>query len=111
MPAGLYTFRTTFDLSRLDPATATLHGGFAVDDHVMAIRINGHDVPVPRHAEYGQWVGSCLFDIRKGFVEGVNTLEFVVRNDPSNKVNALHGDTPTALQVKIDGSAETKQPD
>jgi hypothetical protein len=105
MAPGLYTFRTTFDLSGFDPLTARLHGGFAVDNHVEAIRLNGHRVTVPWHAEYGQWIGSCLFDIRRGFVEGVNTLDFVVRNDPSKKPSTFHGDCLTALQVKLDGSA------
>jgi hypothetical protein len=108
MAPGLYTFRTTFDLSGLDPATAILHGGFAVDNHVEAIRLNGHDVPVPQHSEHGQWLGSRLFEIRRGFVEKINTLDFVVRNDPSKKPSSFHGDCLTALQVKLDGSAAVK---
>jgi hypothetical protein len=105
MSPGLYAFRTTFDLSGLDPSTARLHGGFAVDNRVEAIRLNGRDVTVPWHADYGQWLGFCLLDIRRGFVEGINTLDFVVRNDPSRKPSALHGDSLTALQVKLEGSA------
>ncbi len=100
-PDGLYTYRTQFDLAGLDPKTAILNGGFTVDNHVMAIRLNGHDTPVPSHNDDGQWDGLCRFTIRgQQFVEGINTLEIVVRNN-----YVPPGNNPMALRVELQGLA------
>ena len=62
LPNGVvYTFRTSFDLKGMRPSTAVLHGRFAVlDNHVRAIRLNGGEIPVPRHGyeEFGFFHGS-----------------------------------------------------
>lgn len=47
-PAGLYDYRTTFSLSGLDPATATLSGFWPTDNKGINILLNGvatGDVP------------------------------------------------------------------
>ena len=74
-----YTFRTTFNLKGMRPSTAFLHGRFVVDNHVRAIRLNGHEIPVPRHGyeEFGFFHG---FSSDRGFVEGINVLEIEVEN-------------------------------
>lgn len=40
------------------------------------------------------------FTIASGFVAGVNTLDFVVRNDPGS------GDNPIGLRVEVSGTAD-----
>jgi hypothetical protein len=75
------TFRATFDLTGLDPSTAIIEGFWAADNE-GDILLNG--------ASTGQSCGSfpstnpfkigCNFTVNAGFVSGVNTLDFVVRD-------------------------------
>ena len=95
-----YTFRTTFDLTGTRPATAVVRGRFIVDNHIKAIRINGRQVQVPSH-EYEEFDAWCPFTITRGFIEGVNVLEFEVEN------GLPHDDIPVTfmgLLVELDGS-------
>ena len=75
----VFTFRTSFNLKGMRPSTAFLHGRFVADNHVRAIRLNGHEVSVPRHGyeEFGYFHG---FSSDRGFVEGLNVLEIDVEN-------------------------------
>ncbi len=95
---GAYTYRTTFDLTGLNPATAVLSGQVASDDEVL-IKLNGATV-VSTITGYSTLTA---FTISSGFVSGVNTLDFVVTNwplpSPSQPPN------PTGLRVNISGSA------
>jgi hypothetical protein len=100
-----YTFRTTFDLAGLRAETARLQGEFLVDNHVRAIRLNGHEVPLPNHGYdlYRCWQPFAASD---GFIEGVNVLEFDVDNGlPEPSVNQ---GSPMGLRVRLRGSAERK---
>lgn len=81
-----YTFRTTFEIGGRPSRTLALRGGFAADNHVEAIRINGESVPVPEHDYSSPFQELHPFFITGGFVEGTNVLEFDVRNgDPKIK--------------------------
>jgi hypothetical protein len=104
----VYTFRTTFDLSGMRPATAVLHGRFVVDNHLQAIRINGRNVPVPKHGreEFGFF---HPFTIDRGFVDGVNVLEMDVENTVEVGNDVL--DSPMGLMVELDGSVLVAWPD
>jgi hypothetical protein len=97
-PAGDYTYRTTFDLTGLIPGTASISGQWTTDNLGIDILING--------VSTGQFISSpesfrtfTPFTIQSGFVEGVNTIDFVVRNEP------FDGRNPTGLRVEMTGSA------
>jgi hypothetical protein len=93
--SGTYTYRTTFDLTGLNPPTAVLTGQFASDNGAI-IKLNGVTVG-PSSSGYNAFT---TFTINSGFIVGVNTLDFVVTNDPcSGCIN------PTGLRVDISGTA------
>jgi hypothetical protein len=83
-----YTYTTTFTLSGVDPATATLSGQWACDDSCV-LNLNGTQVAQnPRPA----WGAVASFTVPAGstFQLGTNTLAFAT-------VNTTGG--PTGLQV------------
>ena len=82
VPAGKYTFRTTFELADVSPESAVLLGRFLADNHVDAIRLNGHAVPVPATRFRRPVHRVSLLHVRKGFVTGINVLEIDVFNSP-----------------------------
>ncbi len=108
VPDGVvYTFRTTFDLEGMRPSTANLHGRFVVDNHVRAIRLNGHSIAVPPHGhqEFGFF---HPFSSNRGFVDGINVLEIDVENgDPQAKAPA----SMLGLLVELEGSVVTGWPE
>jgi hypothetical protein len=94
---GLYTYQLKLDLTGYDPATAFVAGRWASDDG-GAIFLNGADTGV-RSAGFGGWVE---FNIKSGFVTGVNILEFQVTN---GGVSA----NPTGLRVEnLHGTADKR---
>ena len=121
LPPGRYTFRTTFELVGASPKSAVLRGRFAADNHVDAIRLNGHVVPVPEHRRAPPFDVLHGFSVRDGFVEGTNVLEIDVFNSPATnaiyrteiqpngEVKSLRrrsaGNTPMALLLELHGTA------
>jgi hypothetical protein len=103
-PNGVvFTFRTAFDLKGMRPSTAVLHGRFVADNHVRAIRLNGHEVSVPKHGyeEFGFFHG---FSSDRGFTEGLNVLEIDVENGiPGSDASSAHPN-PMGLLVELEGS-------
>jgi hypothetical protein len=98
---GTFKYQTSFDLTGLDPSTASLTGFLSVDDYVE-IYLNGADtqqgcdiVPKPYCYNSGQ-----PFTISSGFQSGINTLLFSTYN--------IGG--PTGLQVQISGTATPLTP-
>lgn len=104
VPAGDYVYRTTFDLTGFDPATAVLSGRFLVDNTVVDVVVNGTSLG---HfgGQFRTWKDLTL---DTGFVAGTNTLDFVVSNlgfDPSGLRVELAGTAdplPTAITVDLD---------
>jgi hypothetical protein len=97
-PAGQYIYRTTFDLTGLTPGTASISGQWSTDNLGVDILING--------VSTGQSISNpesfrtfTSFVINSGFVEGVNTIDFVVLNQP------YEGRNPTGLRVEMTGTA------
>jgi uncharacterized protein (TIGR03437 family) len=90
---GNYTYRTTFDLTGLNPATAAISGRYS-SDNGGAIRLNGTQVGATVGANgFNAWTP---FTISSGFVAGTNNLDFVVNNaDCGGCVNA------TGLRVEF----------
>lgn len=93
--SGTYDYVTTFDMTGLDPTTASLSGLWATDN-LGSIFLNGVDT--------GQATSSfrsfTSFFITSGFTSGINTLDFRVVNTPNNGFP-----NPTGLRVQISGSA------
>ena len=90
---GNYTFRTTFNLSGFNPATAVLIGQFAADNSAIVL-LNGVNTGVTSTG----FAAFTPFTISSGFAAGVNTLDFVVTNAPPTP-------NPTGLRVDISGTA------
>ena len=97
-PGGSYDYRTTFDLGVLSPSTANLMGQFAADDWAVDILINGISTGT-FGGDYTSWTS---FSINSGFVDGVNTLDFIVHN--LGNTDTLG---PTGLRVEVTGTAST----
>ncbi len=91
--AGIYIYRTTFDLSHFKHNTAVIRGLWSSDNNGVDILINGKSTGyiTPIEAYYGMFP----FEITGGFTEGINTLEFVVYN--------ING--PSGLRVELNGQA------
>jgi len=87
-----FTYRTTFDLTGLNPATAVITGQWATDDRGLSVLLNGADTLTPVWMRLDAFGG---FTISSGFVSGLNTLDFVV----------LNGGGPTGLRVEMTGTA------
>ncbi len=90
---GNYLYRLTFDLTGFIPTTTSISGQWAVDNIGQDIVING--------VSTGNFISSVLpigfnpFTINVGFVEGLNTLDFLVLNAPNET-----GINPTGLRVE-----------
>lgn len=93
---GTVTYRTTFSLAGLDPATAILNGRIAADNSLTGLRINGTPISGVSGVNYGSWT---QFTIDRGFQPGLNVLEFDVRNDPPTE-------NPAGLRLELWGTAQ-----
>ena len=84
------------------PETAVLRGKWNADNSLRLL-LNG----IQRANTTTDWPQIENFSISEGFVPGVNTLEFVVTNDPS-----AGGHNPTAFFIAdFTGEAERGNPD
>ena len=96
-PVGTYDYRTTFNLSGFDINTAKLFGQWASDNDAC-IFLNGASTGAcTGFADFGHLTA---FMIDSGFVQGTNTLDFMVDN----------GGGPTGLYVEIAGTADVPEP-
>jgi hypothetical protein len=97
-----YDYRTTFDLTGLNPGTALLAGSWATDNSGQ-IWLNG--VPTSNTLVEPGYHALFSFSITSGFVAGVNTLDFIVNNfgyppgDPNGP--GFPSTNPTGLQVEF----------
>ena len=89
---NIRTFRLTFDLTGLDHTTATITGRWAADNFGDAIRINGVSTG---QTAVGFWSWTN-FSVTSGFVAGVNTIDFVVRD----------AGAPAAFRAELSGTAQ-----
>ena len=94
---GTTVFRTTFDLTGLDPSTAQISGLNAVDNAGL-IRLNGVDTDVELNGSFGTLVA---FSISSGFIAGVNTLDFVVTDFGPPLALRITGLQGTALAAPV----------
>lgn len=96
-PTGYYEYQTTFDLTGFDIASAVITGQWSTDDQGANILINGVSTG-DTASGFTSW---SSFTIDTGFVEGVNTLDFIVYNASG----------PTGLRVEMTGTADPAVPE
>jgi hypothetical protein len=96
--AGNYVYRTTFDLTGFDPASASITGQWAEDNSGVNILLNGVSTGISQPNPLGFFSFSS-FAISSGFVSGINTLDFVVFNQPGGFPN------PTGFRAELSGTA------
>jgi len=99
--AGDYRYRIVFDLTGLEPSTAVLTGQWTSDNAGVGIFLNGTPTGITYDGNFGAF--SATFTINSAFVEGTNTLDFVV-NNAGTTVN------PTGLRVEVSGTADAQPP-
>lgn len=78
-----YTFTRTFDLTGLDPSTASITGSWAIDD-MGTLDLNGHPISV---LLAGAWGGLTVFAVPMGspfFNSGLNSLNITITLDDQN---------------------------
>jgi hypothetical protein len=97
VPTGDYIFKTSVDLTSVDPNTAQIRLRFWVDDEVRDIRVNGQSNHIDPWLRGGNSAKGSAVTLGKksGFKAGVNDIEFVVWNDVRRM----------ALRVEWDGTA------
>lgn len=93
---GFYTYQLAFDLTGFNPATATFTGRFATDNQVTQIRLNGQAITQAGLGSFNRWTE---FSASAGFVDGLNSLAFTVRNLRQASGN------PTGVRVEFQSSA------
>ncbi|MFO1512611.1 MAG: lamin tail domain-containing protein, partial [Verrucomicrobiota bacterium] len=99
---GDYTYRIVFDLTGLDPTTAIINGVWTSDNNGIALRLNDITTGFANDGNFGALNSS--FTITNGFVDGTNTLDFVLNNAPCGCAN------PTGLRVELNGTANPLPP-
>ena len=97
---GDYRYRLVIDLTGLEPSTAIVTGHWSSDNGGPDVLLNGLSTGVTSDGNFGA-LGNP-FTIASGFIDGANTLDFVVNN-------ACCGLNPTGLRVELSGTAERGQ--
>ncbi len=87
-PRFEYTFRTTFDLSGLNPLGTTLTlNNFWLDNYWVGYSLNGGAVigsgisPMPNPPNGGNWTTPFQLTVNSGFTSGVNTLDLIIQGN------------------------------
>ncbi|USX18061.1 PEPxxWA-CTERM sorting domain-containing protein [Oxalobacteraceae bacterium OTU3REALA1] len=97
--SGTYTYSLSFDLSGFKAGSASLSGRMAADNAVTVL-LNSHTI-----SSASGFTGWSAFASNGGFIDGVNTIEFVVTNWAQN------GGNPTGLRVEFTDSTVTPVPE
>jgi hypothetical protein len=96
---GTYLYRTTFDLTGLNPLTASLTISWSTDNDGLDVLLN--NASTGQTTAFEQFSsGFSTFTLNSGFVAGLNTLDFKINN----------GGGPTGLRTEIAGTADTNSP-
>jgi len=102
-PDGNYDYQMTFSLVGFNAATASITGRWSSDNAGISILLNGVDTGNAGTSST-QYSAFAPFIISSGFVSGLNTLDFLVNNEPGST------DNPTALRVELSGTADMATP-
>lgn len=91
---GMYVYTLSFSLHGFKAETAEIKGFWTTDNNGADILINGKSTGY--FTQYNAFQnGFYPFEIKEGFIKGINTISFVVNN----------GEAPTGLRVMIQGEA------
>ncbi len=93
---GRFTYRLSFDLAGLDPATAVITGRWNTDNDGVQIVLNGHNMGLSKGTDFATF--SPTFTLTNFFVSGTNALDFTV-------LNYSQGINPTAFRAEVTGTA------
>lgn len=95
LPAGLYRFRTSFDLTGYDTNGLQIVLQMAADNAVTNVALNGvsNGFNYTGHAAFGP-----VLTLTNGFVDGTNTLEVVT-------MNAGTSASPAGFRLRASGAA------
>ncbi len=100
--AGDYRYRTTFDLTGLEPGTAIITLRVSSDNAIAEVQLNGTPTGLAYDGNFVAFSGTLT--INSGFVDGTNTLDFVVNNAGTTA-------NPTAFRAEfLSGTAEPVLP-
>lgn len=92
---GTYMYNLSFSLYGFKPETAEIRGFWTTDNNGADIMINNKSLGYA--TQYTAFaLGFYPFEIKEGFVKGINNISFIVYN----------GEAPTGLRVVISGEAE-----
>ena len=98
---GDYTYRITFDLAGLEPSTAVITGRWSSDNTGPAVLLNGVATGGISDGNFPA-LGNA-FTINSGFIDGINTLDFVVNNAGTTP-------NPTGFRAELSGTADPLLP-
>lgn len=100
--AEYYVYKTTFDLTGLDPSTAQISGNWSTDNEGIDIFINsvstGNSIAYGSPGNYS-FMNFTPLTINSGFVAGLNILEFIIYNHP------YQGANPSGFRAELSGTA------
>jgi len=98
--AGEYRYRTAFDLTGFQAATAEIILSVAADNRINDVLLNG----ASRGISFVGFSGfSPDFTVQGGFTAGANTLEFVTANDSTTP-------NPAGFRARVGGTARQSLP-
>lgn len=92
-PAGIYQYRTSFNLTGLDATTAVITGTWAASSKGTNVYVNN----VRSGSNTAGQASLTNFTINSGFLPGLNTLDFYTLNNVAG--------TSTGLRVELSGTA------
>jgi hypothetical protein len=99
---GYYTYRTSFDLSGLNPGTAVIDGWWVSDNFGTNLVLNGVITGFTNNGDFMNGTRpNNTFHLDSGFISGVNNLDFIVYNAPLG----FNGINPSGLRVELSGTA------
>jgi hypothetical protein len=104
--SGTYDFQTTFSLTGLDETTAEITGRFAGDNHIIETLLNGNVIAGATTDTFSAYTAFSI-PVGSAFVAGLNTLDFLVKDDGapmSLRVDQLSG---TASPAESGGGGGT----
>lgn len=77
---GIFTYRTTFDLTGLDAAAVTISGKWTSDNDGLNILVNGQPTGITQPGNFDTLNDFTINSGNATFLPGTNTLDFVIRN-------------------------------
>ena len=98
-----YVYRTTFELNGVNTDNLAIDGQWSTDNAGQDILLNGTSLGFANTAQFGSFTP---FTLDFGFVDGMNTLDFVINNG----ANQDNPDGPTGLRVEFDGNGTAPPP-